>query len=125
MPSTPDPLLDDKSLHILRHSLGMDDNGHGNMYRNHYVAGPGHHSYDRLLALVQSGHMEKGDACKFLPSGDEVFYVTEKGRAVAFVPEPPLPPAKRRWKAFRELKEVMTELSFRSFLTDPDFARYR
>lgn len=125
MPSTPESPLDDKSLHILRHSLGLNAKGHGNMYRNHYVAGPGHHSYSHLLALVQSGHMKKGHACKFLPAGDEVFSVTEKGNAVAFVPEPPLPPAKRRWQAYQELKEVLPDLPFRQFLTHPNFARYR
>lgn len=120
-----DTPLDTKSMHILRHSLGLNAKGHGKMYRNHYVAGPGHHSYEHLLSLVKSGHLEKGDPCNFLPKGDEVFYVTDKGQAVAFVPEPPLPPAKRRWKTYRELKEVMPDLPFRLFLTDPDFAQYR
>lgn len=125
MPSTPDSPLDDKSLHILRHSLGLDDNGHGCIYRNHYVAGQWHHSYERLLALVQSGHMEQRPVPNFLGPSDDVFSVTEKGQAAAFVPEPPLPPAKRRWQAYQEVKEVLPDLPFRLFLTHPNFARYR
>jgi hypothetical protein len=30
--------LDPAHLHILRHSLGLDDEGRGNQYRNYYCA---------------------------------------------------------------------------------------
>lgn len=117
--------LTPQHLHILRHSLGLDDNGHGREYRNHYVSGPGHHSCRLLQELVTAGYMEERRSPGFLAKGDKCFYVTEKGRGVAWVPEPVLSPRKRRWQAFTDVREALPDLSFKTFLTHPEFARYR
>lgn len=44
-------------LHILQHALGRDVYGRGTDYRNHYCAGPGHHSFDLCREAVAAGLM--------------------------------------------------------------------
>ena len=72
--------MNKKQLHILRHSLGIE---YGKKeYRNHFVTGKGSKDYNSCMALVSSGHMtrKKGDAAT---GGDDIFFVTDKGRAMA------------------------------------------
>lgn len=94
--------MDKAQLHILQHSLGLDQYGQGRQYRNHYVAGPGHHSYSHLLELVALGYMTERPATA-ISGGDPWFSVTRAGiEAVAlFSPAPPPPPkvnsAKKRY----------------------------
>jgi len=62
-------------LHILRHSLGLDDNGHGNQYRNYFCSGKDCDGFDDLLALCRMKLMR--------PLGhqgaNEYFAVTDEG----------------------------------------------
>lgn len=69
-------------LGILQHTLGLNEYGQGRQYRNHYVAGRGHHSYSDLLALVEQGYMAKQPATS-ISGGSPWFSVTDRGmRAV-------------------------------------------
>lgn len=74
--------MDVKQLHILRHSLGLSSSGKGHCYRNHFVTGEGSDDHGSCIALVESGHMVKrrGNA---LTGGDDLFTVTDEGRAAA------------------------------------------
>lgn len=105
-------------LHILQHALGVNqygqsthrpnsDDWHG-CYRNRYVAGPGHHSWENLKQLTRQGFMHD-HGFQELASGDHCFSVTEAGyRAMrCFSPQPPkVTRARRRWQAFLIIKEV-------------------
>ena len=71
-----------QQLHILRHSLGLDDKGRGKAYREHFVTGPGSKDYDDCMALVESGHMVRREGSE-LSGGDDIFLVTELGKKAA------------------------------------------
>jgi hypothetical protein len=68
-------------LHILQHSLGVDQYGQGEQYRNHFVTGEGSIDHPHCLALVSRGLMtvRRGNAL----TGDmDLFHVTDLGKAV-------------------------------------------
>lgn len=67
---------------ILRHALGLKDNGSGRAYRNHFVTGPGSADFDDCEALVASGAMSKRSG-SMLTGGDLVYHVTDAGIAIA------------------------------------------
>ena len=75
-------MTDAKQLQILRHSLGLRDDGKGREYRNHFVTGEGSDDYPSCVALVDAGLMTrcKGNA---LTGGDDVFYATDAGKDAA------------------------------------------
>jgi hypothetical protein len=50
--------IDNKLLHILRHSIGLDNNGKGAPYRNHFATGPGCKDFDNCNQLVEMGYMQ-------------------------------------------------------------------
>lgn len=67
----------DRELEILRHSLGVGDDGRGREYRNGFAAGAKDESACRSLVakglMVESGHT----------GSFPVFAVTDEGRDVA------------------------------------------
>mgnify|MGYP001603089096 CR=1 FL=1 len=67
---------------ILRHALGLREDGSGRSYRNHFVTGEGSTDWPHCVALVEAGLMtlRKGNP---LSGGDDIFYVTEAGRDAA------------------------------------------
>lgn len=85
--------LSEQELHVLQHALGVDEYGRGNQYRCHYVAGPGHHSFDACEALVAKGFMSKR-APSELSGGDPVFIVTQAGHVAMCEASPPPPSPK-------------------------------
>jgi hypothetical protein len=82
-------------ISLLHHTLGLSEQRRES-YRNHFVAGDGHHDMAHLEALERAGLMERRQTPKFLPAGDIVFAATDAGlkTAIATLPEP-VPPAKR------------------------------
>ena len=105
-------------LHILQHSLGLDQYGDGNQYRNHFVTGEGSTDFEDCRALVADGLMTErsGNA---LSGGCSVFHVTPKG--VDFVAlnspkRPPEPKLTRSQKRYREFLSADCGLSFREWL---------
>ncbi len=69
-----------QQLHILRHSLGLDDKGKGRRYRNHFVTGPGSTDWDDCNALVAEGLMrDHGQRPEMYGLGAHCFTVTDKG----------------------------------------------
>lgn len=86
-------------LHILQHSLGVDEYGEGSQYRNHYVAGGTDVALCRELAGL--GYMNERPAT-VLSGGDPWFSVTPSGiDAVALFSPPPPPPKKRtQWHEY-------------------------
>jgi hypothetical protein len=76
-----------KQLHIIRHSLGLRDDGTGRQYRNHFVTGPGSDDYADCCALVEAGYM-RNRGSSVLTGGDPLFTVTEAGVAAIEATEP-------------------------------------
>ncbi len=65
-------------LHILQHSLGLDEYGQGSRYRNHYVIGVGCDGYEDCVALVELGLMENHTG-RAMTGGMPCFTVTDAG----------------------------------------------
>jgi len=108
----------DSRLHILQHSLGLDQYGNGNQYRNHFVTGEGSTDFDDCRALVADGLMTER-AGNELSGGDSVFRVTPKG--VDFVAlnspkRPPEPKLTRSQKRYREYLRAESSLTFAEWI---------
>lgn len=102
-------------LHILQHSLGLDEYGRGTMYRNHFVTGEGSIDHPVCMELVGIGYMTRRANVE-LCGGDDVFNVTEAGKqaAVADSPSPPKLTASRQ--RYRNYLAADTSLSFIEWL---------
>lgn len=89
-------------LSILQHSLGVDQYGRGNHYRNHYAVGPGQSGFEDCVELVRLGLMEDHGS-QAMWGGMHGFSVTYMGKE-AMEKESPMPPklsrAAERYKAF-------------------------
>lgn len=116
-----------QQVEILQHTLGLSV-GRREPYRNHFLAGPGHHDMPDLEALEASGLMCRGRTPSFCNKSDIVFLATDAGRALALerLPEPPKQTQHRQWldadsgHSFGEwlcghrLPKVETESEYRS-----------
>lgn len=107
-----------RELSILQHALGVDKYGQGEQYRTHFVTGAGSDDHPTCLTLVEAGLMTRraGDTLPF--GGDDLFHVTEAGRA--YVADHSLAPPKltrgqRRYRAWLSVSDVTGE-SFFEFL---------
>lgn len=79
-----------QQIRLLQHTLGLDDERRV-PYRNHFVAGPGHHDMLDLEGLEAKGLMQRVRKPSFLEDGDIVFAVTDVGRTLAIGRLPPAP----------------------------------
>ena len=109
-------MIDQQKLHIIQHSLGLDQFGQGTFYRNHFVSDLGCDNYQILLSLVDDGLMTENKhlSGSDLTGGGSCFYVTEKGRlwVIENSPNPPkISKAKERYRRFLEYGEC-----FESFI---------
>jgi hypothetical protein len=108
----------DNRLHILQHSLGLDQYGEGRQYRNHFCTGPGSTDFDDCRALVADGLMTER-AGNALSGGDSVFQVTPKGIdyvALNSPQRPPEPKLTRSQKRYREYLRAESSLSFAEWI---------
>lgn len=82
--------MDAGELHILQHSLGLDQYGRGTFYRNHFCTGEGSLDHPVCMSLVDQGFMTRRANIEMF-GGMDMFYVTPLGRdaAVAHSPKPP------------------------------------
>jgi len=92
-------MLTSKQLGVLRHALGVGNDGAGNAYRNHFCAGPGHDDYETCQSLVATGLMTRREGTQ-ITGGDPVFYATDAGRQAAIAPPPALTRSQRRYRMF-------------------------
>ena len=92
--------LTSELLHIMQHSLGLDQYGEGEQYRNHFCAGG--KDIAKCRALVGMGYMVESDPSE-LPGRWPFFHVTQEGKA-AVDRESPMPPnlsrSKRRYRVY-------------------------
>ena len=80
-----------EQLHVLQHSLGVDQYAQGKMYRNHFCAGGKDEEICR--ELVDLGYMKQHATTNWLPYFN--CSVTEAGKA-AMLAESPKPRRLRR-----------------------------
>jgi hypothetical protein len=89
-------------LHILQHSLGLDQYGRGTRYRNYFSTGEGSADFPKCSKLVEFGYMtDRGPIV--MNGGDHIFHVTPAG--IDYVsknsPKPPkLTRAQKRYQDF-------------------------
>lgn len=101
-------------LHILQHSLGLDQYGDGLQFRNHFVAGGD--NIARCRELVAGGYMEEGGS-NALTGGMPCFFVTSAGIGAVALHSPDRPKLSRSQQRYRDyLKLADCYESFSDFL---------
>ena len=104
-------------LHILQHTLGLDQWGKGRQFRNHFVTGPKTTDWPHCVALVAEGLMEQ-HASHALSGGNPWFSVTEAGKK--YVAEnSPAEPAKPKMSRSKQRYDRFLKYGdgFESFLS--------
>lgn len=100
-----------EQLHILQHSLGLDQYGRGAMYRNHFVTGEGSVDYPHCMALVEAGHMNVRKQHP-LSGGDDCFWVTDAGKKAVVDNSPAAPKLTRGQQTYRDWMNYDSDMSF-------------
>jgi hypothetical protein len=106
--------MNPKLLHILHHSLGLDEYGRGTFYRNRFVTGEGSIDHPICMELVALGYMSHRPAIELF-GGMDGFIVTEAGKraAVEHSPAPPkLSRSKQRYLDFLAYDGSMTFIEY-------------
>lgn len=108
-------MLSPKQLHILQHALGLDQYGRGSFYRNHFVTGEGSKDHADCMALVALGFMttRRGSS---LSGGDDVFRVTDEGRAAIIANSPAPPKISRARQRYLDWLKADCSMSFIDWL---------
>lgn len=107
--------MNDKQLSILRHSLGVRDDGTGVIYRNHFVTGEGGSDHATCMQLVESGFMVRRNGSE-LTGGMDLFLVTDAGRKVVQDSRPTPPKLTRSQRRYRRWLDSDCGWSFHEFL---------
>lgn len=81
-------------LHVLQHSLGLDEHGRGRSYRNAFVTDPDGGDGAECTALCAMGLMHDHGA-RQIAGGMHCFSVTDAGRAAVVAESPPPPKVSR------------------------------
>lgn len=108
--------IDKDQLHVLQHSLGVDEFGQGMPYRDYFVTSGGSKDHKICESLVAMGLMTNCGTKTFL-QGD-VFRVTGEGMKACSVmsPEPPRKTAaQRRYSKYRAARDALG-VSFGEYL---------
>ncbi|CAN5571841.1 hypothetical protein BH10PSE14_BH10PSE14_06160 [soil metagenome] len=105
----------DRQLHILQHSLGVDQYGQGERYRNHFVTGPGSTDYRDCMSLVAQGLMTRRPGSP-LTGGDDLFRVTPEGQQFVTAHSPAPPKLSRSQKRYRAWLDADCGFSFAEYL---------
>jgi hypothetical protein len=94
-----------RGLHILQHSLGVDQFGQGRQYRNHFVTGEGSDDHPTCCGLVAAGLMTRQNGNQ-ITGGDDAFFVTDAGRRYVAENSPPPPKLTRGQARYRDWLSV-------------------
>jgi hypothetical protein len=119
-----DELLD-SDFSVLHHALGITKPEVKEPYRNHFLAGDGHHDMPAIDRLCTAGLMEEGETPSFCSDRDRAFYVTDSGKAKAIETRPKLPKMTRGQKRYRLYLSSESGQSFGEWLKDPYWDEYR
>ena len=102
-------------LHILQHSLGVDQFGQGKQYRNHFVTGEGSTDYPHCMSAVDAGLMYRRDGSD-ITGGMDLFHVTDAGRRYVAAASPAPPKLTRSQQRYRCYLDAESSLSFIEWL---------
>ena len=105
-------------LHILQHSLGVDQYGQGRAYRNHYVIGSNCDGFSDCQELVQLGLMTEHPP-REITGGMYWFMVTQEGRKAVQEQSPPPPKLTRSQRRYRNYVQADCNMSFGEWLKLP------
>ncbi len=112
--NTDQETLSSELLHILQHSLGVNQYGDGPQYRNHFCTGPGGKDFDACNELVAGGFM-KDHGPREISGGMHVFTVTAAGVDAVALQSPPAPPAPKMTRSKMRYQEFLSYDSHMSF----------
>lgn len=117
--------LSNAQLQTLRHMLGIDtpDDRIPKPYRNYYAAVPGG---PEMMALAALGAVELYAKAR-RPSEYDYYRCTDAGRAAAIASHRTIRRSKgsRVYSRFLDVRDAFADLTFKQFLTDPQFAQTR
>lgn len=105
-----------EQLHIIQHSLGVDQYGRGSQYRNRFVTGPGTSDWTSCKALVEIGFMNDRGGHELYGDGAHCFCVTEAGKKAMAELSPKPPALTRSQKRYRAFLNADCGISFREWL---------
>lgn len=111
-----------KQLHILQHSLGLDQYGRGRQYRNHFVTSDGTDDYPHCQALVAAGLMTRRPGNE-LTGGDDLFHVTPAGKAAVVEHSPAPPKLTRSQQRYEDFLDADCGLTFGEWLRSRSYSR--
>lgn len=111
--------------HLLHHTLGITDPNQFDSYRNFFEASDGHTDLPGLLELCKAELMIEGKSPSFCHQDSRTFYVTQKGREVAFETRPKPPKLTRGQRRYRTYLRSEVDQSFGEWLKDPYWDNYR
>ena len=112
-----------EKLQILQHSLGVDQYGRGEQYRNHFATGPGGSDWDVCQELADLGLMKRYEPKAWM-GGMYCFVVTDAGKAFVAEKSPAPPKLTRSQKRYREfLKDDFFEGNFMDWLKENERLR--
>lgn len=106
-------MLADDQLAVLRHALGLDEDGSGAVYRNHFVAAD---DDVQCRALVAAGLMKQRAMAPELTGGGVCFVVTEAGREAVSQHAPRPKRLTRDQRRYRDWLRADCGLSFGNWL---------
>lgn len=105
-----------EKIQVLQHSLGVDQYGQGEQYRNHFATGPDGKDWDICQELVFDGFMQR-HAPREIFGGYYCFVVTRVGIHFMVSNSPVPPKLSRSQRRYREyLEQGDTYENFGSFL---------
>lgn len=100
-----------EQLHILQHSLGLDQHGRGTMYRNRFVTGAGSADHPACMALVEQDFMTRRANVELF-GGDDIFTVTEAGKRAVVAESPAPPKLTRSQQTYQDWLNYDSDMSF-------------
>ncbi|RVI16114.1 hypothetical protein CN200_16335 [Sinorhizobium meliloti] len=104
-----------KHLHILQHSLGLDQYGRGTFYRNHFVTGEGSKDHSDCMELVEAGFMTRRANIEIY-GGMDFFCVTEAGKAAMLQHSPQPPKLTKGQQRYQDYLDADCSMSFIEYL---------
>lgn len=107
--------LPDAQLQILRHALGVGAGGWELSNRNHFVTGEGGADHRHCMALVARGFMVQR-AGNAITGGDDLFMVTDAGRAALQEHTPPPPKLTRSQQRYQQFLRYDGGVTFGEYL---------
>lgn len=112
------------NIQILQHSIGVDQYGQSEQFRNHFATGPESKDFVDCQALVQAGLMQDNGARKIY-GGMHVFTVTALGVDYVDFNSPAAPKVSRSKQRYQAYLKSESDEKFGDWLKNPYWDDYR